>query len=67
MTVYGPGIATVIEAEEALLLQSKEPVNPDADNNELPQLLVTVTIGVAGVGFGEATTLPSALIHPFTD
>ena len=36
----------------APLLHNKVPVVPLAVNTELPQLLTTVTVGVAGVAFG---------------
>ena len=65
--MYVPGIDTVVEAEVELLLHNNEPVNPEAVNTELPQLSLTVTVGVAGTGFGATTPFPSELIQPFTD
>ena len=40
-----------MEAVVAPLLHSNDPVNPDAVNTELPQLLETFTEGVAGMAF----------------
>lgn len=51
----------------APLLHNKVPVNEPAVNTELPQLLVTVTVGVATEEFkGAAIPLPASLLHPFT-
>lgn len=65
MTVYVPGVDTVIEEEVAPLLHNKEPVKSEAVNMELPQLSVTVTVGLATFEFiGEAVPLPATLVHP---
>jgi hypothetical protein len=49
------------------LLQSSEPVKAEAVSTELPQLSVTVTVGVATALFiGAAVPLPSGLVHPLT-
>jgi len=58
-------LVTVIDEAVDPLLQSNEPVKLLAVNTELPQLLVTVTVGVEGMGLGEATPVPGALVHPF--
>ena len=57
-------MVTVIEAVVAPLLHSIVPP-VGIDNTELPQLLATVTTGVA-VAVGAATPEPAALVHPFT-
>jgi len=62
-----PEVDTVIDDEVAPLLHNREPVKFEAVNNELPQLSVTVTVGVATAEFiGAAVPLPSVLTHPFT-
>ena len=66
LTVYNPASLTVIAEVVAPLLHNNEPVNPDAVNTELPQLLATLTDGATGVVFGEAVTLLAILVHPFT-
>jgi hypothetical protein len=48
----------------APLLHDSEPVNPDAVNTELPQLLTTATIGTATVPVGAAVPLPATLVQP---
>ncbi len=56
-----------MEEVVAPLLQSSEPVNPDAVSVEvLLQLSTTLTTGAAGADFGAATPLPLALVHPFS-
>ena len=55
-----------MEEVVALLLHKSEPVLFDAVNTLLPQLLVTVTVGAAGIAFGAATAVPAALVHPFS-
>lgn len=57
-------MVTVIVAVVSPVLHNKEPVKPEADNTELPQLLVTVTVGASGVVLGAALPLPGALIQP---
>jgi hypothetical protein len=47
----------------APLLHDNEPVNPDAVNTELPQLLPTATIGTATVPVGAAVPLPDTLVQ----
>jgi hypothetical protein len=67
VTVYVPPVVTVIDAVVAPVFHNNEPVNPDAVNSELPQLLTTLTVGVATSEFaGAAVPLPAALVHPFT-
>ena len=67
VTVYVPAVVTVIDEVVAPLLHNNDPVNPEAVNTELPQLLTTVTVGAATVEFnGAAVPLPEALVHPFT-
>ena len=67
VTVYVPGADTVIADEVAALLHNREPVKPEAINKELSQLLVTATVGAAGIALGVAIPLPGELVHPFTD
>jgi hypothetical protein len=51
----------------APVLHNNDPVKPEAVNTELPQLLTTLTAGVATAAFtGAAMPLPGALVHPFT-
>ena len=47
-------------------LHKSDPVTPVAVNNELPQLLATVTVGAEGIAFGAAVPLPGALVEPLT-
>ena len=47
VTVYVPAVVTVIDEVVAPLLHNKEPVKSEAVSTELPQLLTTVTVGVA--------------------
>lgn len=58
-------MVTVIDVVLAPLLHNNEPVNPDAVNIELPQLLTTATLGGDGIAFGAAVLPPAALVHPF--
>ncbi len=57
---------TVIEVVVALLLHNNDPENAPAVSVELPQLLITVTVGAAGIAFGAATPLRVKLVQPFT-
>jgi hypothetical protein len=67
VTVYVPPADTVIEGEVAPLLHNSDPVKFEAVNNELPQLSVTVIIGVGTNEFmGEAAALPALLVQPLT-
>jgi len=59
-----PGVVTVMEAVVAPLLHKIVPP-AGIERVELPQLLTTVTAGVA-VDAGAATPEPAALIHPLT-
>ncbi len=60
-------MVTVMDAVVAPVLHNSEPVNPEAVNSELPQLLTTLTVGAATEEFaGAAVPLPAALVHPFT-
>ena len=56
---------TVIEDVVAPVLQLLAPVAVVL-NTELPQLLVTVTEGVAGRALGADVPEPAALVQPFT-
>ena len=48
------------------MLHNNDPVNPEAVNTELPQLLTTFTVGAATAEFnGDAVPLPGTLVHPF--
>ena len=64
VTVYTPPVVTVMDALVSPVLHNKLPVNPLAVNTELPQLSVTPTAGAAGITFGDAVPLPSALVQP---
>jgi multisubunit Na+/H+ antiporter MnhB subunit len=66
VTVYIPAPDMVMEDEVDPLLHSNEPVKSEAVSNELPQLSITMIVGVAGIVFGEAIPLPSELVQPFT-
>ena len=56
----------MIEFVVCPVLHNKDPVKPVAVNNELPQLLATVTVGVEGIAFGAAVPVPGALVEPLT-
>ena len=67
VTVYCPPVVTVMEGVVAPLLQSSVPVNPDAVNSLLPQLLVTFTTGAGTtVLLGSAVPVPGVLVQPLT-
>ena len=60
-----PAVVTVIDDVVAPLLHNNAPVVPVAANTELPQLLVTVTVGAGTEEVsGEAIPLPGALMQP---
>lgn len=68
MTLYVPATVTVIDEVVAPVLHNNEPVKPEAVNKELPQLLVTDTIGAPGMGLtvkvaGFEFTEPPLLVH----
>ena len=65
VTVYVPAVVTVMDDVVAPLLHNNDPVKPEAVNTELPQLLITATVGAAGIDFGAAIPLPGELVHPF--
>ena len=65
VTALDPAFVTVIQAVVAPLLHTKLPAVV-VHSVELPQLLTTVTTGVAGTGFGAAVPLPAALVQPLT-
>ncbi len=46
------------------MFHKSEPVNSEAVNTELPQLLDVVTTGGEGIGFGAATPVPAGLVLP---
>ena len=55
----------MIDDEVAPLLHNNEPVNDPAVNTELPQLLVTATVGAGTEELsGAAIPLPGALMQP---
>ena len=64
MTVYVPAAETLMDEVFAPVFHNNVPAEL-VDKVELPQLLTTVTVGVAGIDFGAATPLPKALVHPF--
>jgi hypothetical protein len=65
--VYTPPVVTVIDAVVAPVLHNNDPVNPEAVNTELPQLLTTSTAGAGTTDvMGAAVPLPEMLVHPFT-
>ena len=49
LTLYVPGVFTVIDDVVAPVLHNNVPVNPVAVNTELPQLFTTVTPVATGV------------------
>ena len=56
-----------MEEVVAPLLQSSEPLNPEAVSVEvLLQLSTTLTTGADGADFGAATPEPAALVHPLS-
>jgi hypothetical protein len=58
---------TVMEEVVAPLLHNNEPVKSEAVKIELPQLSVTVTVGVATAELmGDAVAVPGELVQPFT-
>ena len=66
VTLYVPAEETVIDDVVAVLLHNKLPVAV-VDKVDVPlQLSTTVTTGVDGVVFGDATPEPAALVQPFT-
>lgn len=66
VTVRVLAMFVVMEVVVAPVLHNNVPVKPLAVNVELPQLLVTVTMGAVGIVLGAAVPLPAALVHPFT-
>jgi hypothetical protein len=62
VTVYVPATETVIDEIVAPFDHKNEPL-PLAVKTELPQLSVTVTIGVDGITIGAATPDPAELIQ----
>ena len=66
VTVYTPGLTTVIEEPTEPLLHNNEPVYPLAVNIDDPQLSTTPTDGAGGMLFGDAFPLPGTLVQPFT-
>ena len=65
VTVYVPGVVTVIALVVAPLLHNNVPVNPEAVSTELVQLSVTATAGgVTDEFIGAAVPLPASLTHP---
>jgi hypothetical protein len=58
-------VLIVIEAVVAPVLHNIVPP-VGIDKVELPQLLTTVTTGVAVIAFGAAVPEPAALVHPLS-
>ena len=50
----------------SFVLHNKPPADVVESVDVPSQLLTTVTTGVAGVVFGDATPEPAALVQPFT-
>jgi len=63
VTVYIPGADTDVDAVVAPLLHNNDP-GAVVDNKDDPQLLTTVTTGVAGIVLGAEVSLPAPLVHP---
>ena len=63
VTLYDPGVSTVMLLVVSPLIHNKEP-GAVVDKVELPQLFETVTSGVAGVTSGAATPEPGWLLQP---
>ena len=66
--MYVAAVVTVIDVVVAPVLHNKEPVNPEAVNTELPQLLTTFITGAPGMAFtvsvaGFEFTAPSLFVH----
>lgn len=57
-------MATVIAVVAAPVLHNSVPVKLPAVSKDVPQLLVTDTVGAAGMVTGEAVPLPTVLVHP---
>jgi putative N-acetylmannosamine-6-phosphate epimerase len=67
VTVYVPAEGTVIDEVVSFVFHNRLPVAV-VDKVDVPlQLSTTVTTGVDGVVFGEATPEPAALVQPFAD
>lgn len=64
VTVYNPGVVTVIEAVVSPVDHDK--FVPEVVKVEEPQLFTTVTTGVAGIANGFAVPVPGADVHPPT-
>jgi hypothetical protein len=67
VTVYVPGVVTVIEAVVSPVFHNNDPVISEAVNKELSQLFTTLTVGAAGNAFGAAIPVAGELLQPFTD
>jgi hypothetical protein len=65
VTPYTVAFVTVMEEVVALLLHSNAPVEV-VYRKELPQLLISVTVGFAGVDRGLAMAMPAGLTQPPT-
>lgn len=66
VTVYVPGVVTVIDGVVAPLLHNNDPLKFEAVKTEFVQLSVTVTVGATGIAFGAAVAPPAALEQPLT-
>ena len=64
VTVYVAALITVMDGVVAPLLHNSDPVKFEAVNTELPQLLITETVGAGGITLGADTALPVVLAHP---
>ena len=66
VTLYVPGVNTVIDVVIAPVFHNNDPVKLPAVNTELPQLFATVTAGGDGIIFGADVLLAGELVHPPT-
>ena len=64
VTLYVPA-DTVIADVVSVVLHNNEPDDMVLNVEVFPQLLITVTTGVAGPVLGVATTVATGLTHPF--
>jgi hypothetical protein len=66
VTEYVPLFKTVMEVLDDPVFHASEPLKLPAVSVELPQLLITATVGEAGIGRGFDVFVIGALVHPST-